>query len=42
METTTIIVIAVSVGMFGLFSLALAIAQLRTRGLVAPGALKPN
>ena len=38
MATGTLIVLGVIVGMFALFGLALGLAQINTRGIVAPGA----
>lgn len=38
MPMSTTLVIAAVLAIFGVFSVALAYAQVRTRGLVAPGA----
>jgi hypothetical protein len=42
MPATTLFFVAAILAMFGVFSFALAYVQLRTRGLVAPGALPPE
>lgn len=36
------LVIPAIIGIFGLFMVALAYAQLQTRGMAAPGARKPD
>jgi hypothetical protein len=40
MPMSTTLVIAAVLAIFGVFSLALAYAQIRTRGMIAPGARK--
>ncbi|GAB5427715.1 MAG: hypothetical protein Devi2KO_11740 [Devosia indica] len=40
MSTSTILVIAAVLCIFGVFALAVAYAQIQTKGMVAPGARK--
>jgi len=38
MSTGTILMIAAVLGIFGVFALAVAYAQIQTKGMIAPGA----